>query len=153
MSPRKNVLMVSLMVSFSSDTMILNTSFSKATINETLLDDQTCAIFIVNKLLEPKDIFFATPSPLRYLKLSQERLQILVMEGASFIGFHLVDRLRECGNNEVANNFFNELKDNLRKWINHPQKEYWCSINPIGIISHYNEGEHVVEKLMFDFKK
>jgi UDP-glucuronate decarboxylase len=66
-----------------------------------------------------------TPSPLRYSKFSQAKLRILVTGGAGFIGSHLVDRLMESGNNEVivADNFFTGSKDNLRKWIGHPNFE------------------------------
>ena len=42
-----------------------------------------------------------TPSPLRYSMFSQEKMRILVIGGASFIGFHLVDRLMEIGKNEL----------------------------------------------------
>lgn len=58
-SPRKYVLTVS----SSGDTVILNTGVSKATISGTLLDDQPLAIFTVNKLLEPKELFAAAPTP------------------------------------------------------------------------------------------
>lgn len=52
-----------LTVSSSGDTVILNTGVSKATISGTLLDDQPLAIFTVNKLLEPKELFVAAPTP------------------------------------------------------------------------------------------
>lgn len=66
-----------------------------------------------------------TPSPLRYSKFSQAKLRILVTGGAGFIGSHLVDRLMETGKNEVivVDNFFTGSKDNIRRWIGHPNFE------------------------------
>eukprot|EP00252_Welwitschia_mirabilis_P003107 TRINITY_DN13196_c0_g1_i2.p1 TRINITY_DN13196_c0_g1~~TRINITY_DN13196_c0_g1_i2.p1 ORF type:complete len:111 (+),score=15.17 TRINITY_DN13196_c0_g1_i2:25-333(+) len=66
-----------------------------------------------------------TPSPLRYSKFAQAKLRILVTGGAGFIGSHLVDRLMESGKNEVivVDNFFTGSKDNLKKWIGHPNFE------------------------------
>ncbi|XP_031485880.1 UDP-glucuronic acid decarboxylase 5 [Nymphaea colorata] len=65
------------------------------------------------------------PSPLRSSKFCQPKLRILVTGGAGFIGSHLVDKLMENDNNEVivADNFFTGSKDNLRKWIGHPNFE------------------------------
>eukprot|EP01018_Ginkgo_biloba_P020527 Gb_33566 [translate_table: standard] len=65
------------------------------------------------------------PSPLRYSKFSQAKLRILVTGGAGFIGSHLVDRLMEDANNEVivVDNFFTGSKDNIRRWIGHPNFE------------------------------
>ncbi|KAF3786122.1 UDP-glucuronic acid decarboxylase 5 [Nymphaea thermarum] len=64
-------------------------------------------------------------SPLRSSKFCQPKLRILVTGGAGFIGSHLVDKLMENDNNEVivADNFFTGSKDNLRKWIGHPNFE------------------------------
>uniref|UniRef100_A0A0C9S8R9 UDP-glucuronate decarboxylase n=1 Tax=Wollemia nobilis TaxID=56998 RepID=A0A0C9S8R9_9CONI len=66
-----------------------------------------------------------TPSPLRYSKFSQSKLRVLVTGGAGFIGSHLVDRLMSAGDKEVivADNFFTGSKDNIRKWIGHPNFE------------------------------
>eukprot|EP00252_Welwitschia_mirabilis_P013870 TRINITY_DN3065_c0_g1_i2.p1 TRINITY_DN3065_c0_g1~~TRINITY_DN3065_c0_g1_i2.p1 ORF type:complete len:348 (-),score=59.77 TRINITY_DN3065_c0_g1_i2:215-1258(-) len=66
-----------------------------------------------------------TPSPLRYSKFSQAKMRILVTGGAGFIGSHLVDRLMEAGNNEVivVDNYFTGSKDNIGKWIGHPNFE------------------------------
>lgn len=52
-------------------------------------------------------------------------MRILITGGAGFIGSHLVDRLMEEGTNEVivADNFFSGSKDNLKKWIGHPDFE------------------------------
>jgi UDP-glucuronate decarboxylase len=52
-------------------------------------------------------------------------MRILVTGGAGFIGSHLVDRLMESGTNEVivADNFFSGSKDNLKRWIGHPNFE------------------------------
>ncbi|CAN6442551.1 unnamed protein product [Victoria cruziana] len=65
------------------------------------------------------------PSPLRSSKFCQPKLRILVSGGAGFIGSHLVDKLMENDKNEVivADNFFTGSKDNLRKWIGHPNFE------------------------------
>ncbi|XP_031487140.1 UDP-glucuronic acid decarboxylase 5-like [Nymphaea colorata] len=65
------------------------------------------------------------PSPLRSSKFCQPKLRILVTGGAGFIGSHLVDKLMENDKNEVivADNFFTGSKDNLRKWIGHPNFE------------------------------
>ncbi|ERN07773.1 hypothetical protein AMTRI_Chr08g204590 [Amborella trichopoda] len=66
-----------------------------------------------------------SPSPLRSSRFSQPKLRILVTGGAGFIGSHLVDRLMENDKNEVivVDNFFTGSKDNLRKWIGHPNFE------------------------------
>ncbi|KAJ7568224.1 hypothetical protein O6H91_01G024000 [Diphasiastrum complanatum] len=65
------------------------------------------------------------PSPLRHSKFTTQKMRILVTGGAGFIGSHLVDRLMETGANEVivADNFFSGTKDNLRRWIGHPNFE------------------------------
>lgn len=49
-------------VSSSGNTVTLNTSLSKATISSTLLDNLPLAIFTVDKVLEPKELF-GTASP------------------------------------------------------------------------------------------
>lgn len=65
------------------------------------------------------------PSPLRLSKFTTAKMRILITGGAGFIGSHLVDRLMEEGTNEVivADNFFSGSKDNLKKWIGHPNFE------------------------------
>ncbi|CAK9212533.1 unnamed protein product [Sphagnum troendelagicum] len=65
------------------------------------------------------------PSPLRMSKFTTAKMRILVTGGAGFIGSHLVDRLMESGTNEVivADNFFSGSKDNLKRWIGHPNFE------------------------------
>ncbi|EFJ17446.1 hypothetical protein SELMODRAFT_438351 [Selaginella moellendorffii] len=65
------------------------------------------------------------PSPIRLSKFASQKMRILVTGGAGFIGSHLVDRLMEAGTNEVivADNFFSGTKDNLRRWIGHPDFE------------------------------
>ncbi|KAH7387249.1 hypothetical protein KP509_16G012500 [Ceratopteris richardii] len=57
--------------------------------------------------------------------IKSPRKRILVTGGAGFIGSHLVDRLMEGGHNEVivADNFFTGTKDNIRRWIGHPNFE------------------------------
>ncbi|KAL2644081.1 hypothetical protein R1flu_011668 [Riccia fluitans] len=66
-----------------------------------------------------------TPSPLRSSKYTTTKMRILITGGAGFIGSHLVDRLMEEGTNEVivADNFFSGTKDNLKRWIGHPNFE------------------------------
>lgn len=66
-----------------------------------------------------------TPSPLRNSKFAQAKLRVLVTGGAGFIGSHLVDRLMEAGDKEVivADNYFTGSKDNIRRWIGHPNFE------------------------------
>ncbi len=50
-------------LSSSGNTVILNTGINKATISCTLLDNDPLAIFTVNKVLEPKDLFATAPTP------------------------------------------------------------------------------------------
>lgn len=52
-----------LTVSSSGDTVMLNTGINKATITSSLLDDQPIALFSVDKVLKPKELFVAAPSP------------------------------------------------------------------------------------------
>ncbi len=52
-------------VSSSGNTVVLNTGVSKATISDTLLDDEPLVIFTVNKVLEPKELFGTAASPTR----------------------------------------------------------------------------------------
>eukprot|EP01018_Ginkgo_biloba_P033075 Gb_05461 [translate_table: standard] len=52
-----------LTVSSSGDTVMLSTGVDKATITGTLLDDQPLAIFSVDKVFQPKEIFTAAPTP------------------------------------------------------------------------------------------
>ncbi|BBN02938.1 UDP-glucuronate decarboxylase [Marchantia polymorpha subsp. ruderalis] len=66
-----------------------------------------------------------TPSPLRSSKYTTAKMRILITGGAGFIGSHLVDRLMEEGTNEVivADNFFTGTKENLKRWMGHPNFE------------------------------
>lgn len=52
-----------LTVSSSGDTVMLNTGINKATITSSLLDDQPLALFTVDKVLKPKELFVAAPAP------------------------------------------------------------------------------------------
>ncbi|KAL3697269.1 hypothetical protein R1sor_011345 [Riccia sorocarpa] len=66
-----------------------------------------------------------TPSPLRSSKYTTTKMRVLITGGAGFIGSHLVDRLMEEGTNEVivADNFFSGSKENLKRWMGHPNFE------------------------------
>lgn len=52
-----------LTVTSSGDTVMLNTGINKATITSSLLDDQPLALFSVDKVLKPKELFVAAPAP------------------------------------------------------------------------------------------
>lgn len=52
-----------LTVTSSGDTVMLNTGINKATVSSPLLDDQPLALFSVDKVLKPKELFVAAPVP------------------------------------------------------------------------------------------
>lgn len=52
-----------LTVTSSGDTVMLNTGINKATVSSPLLDDQPLALFSVDKVLKPKELFVAAPAP------------------------------------------------------------------------------------------
>ena len=48
----------------------------------------------------------------------------LVTGGAGFIGSHLVDSLMEAGDEVLCiDNYFTGRKENIRRWIGHPNFE------------------------------
>eukprot|EP01018_Ginkgo_biloba_P016940 Gb_40985 [translate_table: standard] len=52
-----------LTVTSSGDSVSLNTGVNKCTISATLVDDQPIAVFTVDQLLQPSEIFAAAPAP------------------------------------------------------------------------------------------
>ncbi len=51
-------------------------------------------------------------------------LRNLVTGGAGFLGSHLIDKLMESGQEVISlDNYFTGNKENLKKWINHPNFE------------------------------
>jgi UDP-glucuronate decarboxylase len=85
--------------------------------------------------LNKKRILVTGVSAVRSLPVFATIWVLTVLQGAGFVGSHLVDRLMLLGHDVICiDNFFTGTKANVSNWIGHPNFEliryaFGCSID------------------------